>query len=78
MVPPTTRPSGYHAVGSNQFQKACTAVFNNEGGHEYTCITHVEAIGREDLGCSAVVQVMSVSRARPTKYYILVKPWVTA
>lgn len=22
MVPPTTRPRGYHAVGSNQFQNA--------------------------------------------------------
>jgi hypothetical protein len=25
-VPPTTRPRGYHAVGSNQFQNSCPQI----------------------------------------------------
>lgn len=32
MVPPTTRPRGYHAVGSNQFQKACKLLGIREHG----------------------------------------------
>ncbi len=43
-VPPTTRPSGYQAVGSNQFQNSCMDIrhiLRNE------VTTHVESFGRQ-------------------------------
>lgn len=47
-VPPTTRPSGYQAVGSNQFQNSC--LVSVAAGR----CTYVDALLGEDLGRAEV------------------------
>jgi hypothetical protein len=57
MVPPTTRPRGYHAVGSNQFQNSCRS--NRFSARRQSVVfllatTHIETLIHEHLGSSKV------------------------